>query len=368
MEDLKIVAGQPLHLEAEVIGVPSPEVKWFKDGAPLRPASVINFINHPTGIVGLIIENARPEDAGLYTCTVVNKLGEVEGKARVDVQPREKKPQFVAELQDGSAIEGFPVRMEVKVNGQPNPTVKWTHNGEEIKPGGDHFKIIEQPDGTVGLLIDKALPSDAGKYEVIAHNDQGTTASKADLIVSPKIDQSKPEEAPRFLKNLLDASADEGKDLVISAPFLGNPIPDVAWTKDGEPLSPSERVMMTCDGKRVGLVISPAETTDSAIYKCHLSNVLGEDGSDCKGSVRKVYQKPSFTQKLSDLQQLPQHDAKLVVRVTGLPPPELTWYRNDVPLKEGEKIKFKVSFFLEPLVDFFIHFFYVFSVMVKLLN
>ena len=60
-----------------------------------------------------------------------------------------------------------------------------------------------------------------------------------------------PEEKPIFLHGLRDTTTEEGDILLLGAPFLGNPIPDVTWTKDGEPVVPSERIMLTCDGKKV---------------------------------------------------------------------------------------------------------------------
>ncbi len=76
IKDLKVVIGQPMLLEAQIVGVsilsilrlectakifhlkitfqfPSPEIKWFKDGVPLRPSKAFNFINQPEGLIGL---------------------------------------------------------------------------------------------------------------------------------------------------------------------------------------------------------------------------------------------------------------------------------------------------------------------------
>lgn len=53
IKDLKVTIGQPLNLEAQIVGFPSPEIKWFKDGAQLRPSKAFNFINQPGGIIGL---------------------------------------------------------------------------------------------------------------------------------------------------------------------------------------------------------------------------------------------------------------------------------------------------------------------------
>ncbi|XP_047985115.1 obscurin isoform X1 [Leguminivora glycinivorella] len=341
LEDVKAVVGQPLKLEAQVMAFPAPEVKWFKDGHPIRPSQAINFINQPGGVIGLVVDSCKPEDAGVYSLTVTNKLGDISSKAKVEVAQKEKKPAFIAELQPTKVIEGFPVRMEVKVLGHPPPTIKWTHNGKEIVPDGTHIKIVAQPDGTHALLIDKATAEDGGDYGVIAVNDQGQSASNAKLSVASRQDDSSPQERPQFIHGLRDVTAEEGQPFSISAPFVGNPIPEVTWTKDGEPLKPSEKIQLTCDGKRVGLEISDMELPDAGVYAVKLVNPLGEDATQGKIDVRKVYQPPRFSQKFTDLQQLPTFDAKFPARVTGVPAPEISWYKNGSPIYESEKYHMK---------------------------
>lgn len=53
IEDQKITVGEPLKLEATVVGFPAPEIKWFKDEVLLRPSQAINFINNPNGQIGI---------------------------------------------------------------------------------------------------------------------------------------------------------------------------------------------------------------------------------------------------------------------------------------------------------------------------
>ncbi|XP_075991763.1 obscurin isoform X5 [Anticarsia gemmatalis] len=341
LEDVKAVVGQPLKLEAKVMAFPAPEVKWFKDGLPVRPSQAINFINQPGGIIGLSIDSCKPEDAGVYSLTVTNKLGEVGSKAKVEVTQKERKPAFIAELQPSKVIEGFPVKLEVKILGHPQPTIKWTHNGKEIVPDGQRIRIVSQPDGSHALLIDKATAADAGKYGVVAVNDKGETASTADLTVASRTDDSSPQERPQFIHGLRDLTAEEGQPLAVSAPFVGNPIPEVSWTKDGQPLRPSEKILLTCDGKRVGLEINPVELPDAGVYGVKLVNPLGEDQSQANINVRKVFQPPTFSQKFTDLQQLPTFDAKFPARVFGIPSPDITWYKNGSPLRHSDKYTLK---------------------------
>ncbi|XP_071443882.1 protein Obscurin isoform X3 [Hetaerina americana] len=343
LEDAKLVVGQPLKLEVQVMAFPAPEVKWFKDGHPVRPSQAVNFVNQPGGIIGLHMDAVRLEDAGQYTVTVANRLGEISGKAEVQVEAREKKPYFQSFLQPVSVVEGFPAKLEIKVLGHPKPTLKWTHNGKEIVPDGERIRINEMPDGTVCLLLDKTQPGDAGEYAVIASNEKGDTTSKAKLDVAGK-DRDAPEEPPSFVHDLRDVSTDEGSPLILEAPFLGNPIPDVKWTKDGAPVTPSDRNMLTCDGKRVGLQVKPACLDDAGNYECTLTNPLGSATSSAKAAVRKIYQAPKFTQTFGNLQQLPTFDAKFPVKVTGFPTPEISWYKNGVPInaaKNPEKYKIR---------------------------
>ncbi|KAF9803386.1 hypothetical protein SFRURICE_007232 [Spodoptera frugiperda] len=341
LEDVKAVVGQPLKLEARVMAFPAPEIKWFKDGLPVRPSQAVNFVNQPGGLVGLSIDCCKPEDAGNYSLTVTNRLGEVASKAKVEVGQKERKPAFIAELQPTKVIEGFPVKLEVKILGHPPPTLKWTHNGKEIVPDGQHIRVVSQPDGTHALLIDRAAAPDAGLYGVVAANDRGETASNADLTVASRTDDSTPQERPRFIHGLRDLTAEEGQPLSVSVPFVGNPVPEVTWTKDGVPLKPSEKIRLTCDGKRVGLEISSMELPDAGVYSIKLVNPLGEDSSDGNINVRKVYSAPTFSQKFTDLQQLPTFDAKFPARVFGLPFPEITWYKDGAALRPSDKYSIK---------------------------
>ncbi|XP_039304591.1 obscurin isoform X4 [Solenopsis invicta] len=342
LKDTKAVVGQPLKLEAQILAFPNPQVQWFKDGIPLRHTKEMYFMNEPNGLIGLKMDYVRPEDAGNYSVIVSNALGEITGTAKVEVEEREKRPEFVTSLQPQTVVEGFPVKMEVKIMGKPTPELKWLRNDEEIVPDNKHVKIVSQPDGSQALILDKATPEDIGEYQVVAGNTEGTASCKAKLDVADKVRPDTPEEKPTFISPMRSVSVEEGQPLTLDVSFVGNPIPNVSWTKDGEPIEPSEHVTMSCDGKKVGLQIDSCKPKDAGVYGCQLSNPLGEDTTSANAIVRKVYQSPTFTQKFTDLQQLPTYDAKFPVRVTGIPQPEITWYFNDKPiLKDSDKYKIK---------------------------
>lgn len=126
------MVGEPLKLQVQVVAFPNPTVQWFKDGMPLRPSKEIYFSNEPNGLIGMTIDKLRPEDAGVYTILVSNELGEVTGSSNVEVEEREKAPAFVATLHPITVVQGFPAKLQVKLQGKPAPILKWTHNGQEV--------------------------------------------------------------------------------------------------------------------------------------------------------------------------------------------------------------------------------------------
>ncbi|CAH1967604.1 unnamed protein product [Acanthoscelides obtectus] len=342
-KDCKVPVGETLRLEAQVEGFPVPEVKWLKDGVPIRQSSNFHFEHHPDGRVALVVDSMRPENAGNYQIVVSNKLGEAMGEAKVGVDKRPTKPEFIKRLQPQTVVEGFPVKFEVKAEGFPKPTIIWQRNGAEIISDNKHVKIIHNPEeGTSCLLIDSAdVLRDALTYRAVASNDAGETETSAELTVKTATNDNEPEEKPLFIHPLRDAVANEGETLVLEAPFTGNPIPSAEWKKDDEKIVPNDRIVMTCDGRKVGLRIDNARPSDAGIYSVTISNPLGEDTTEGKGSIRKVFMPPTFTQKFTDLQQLPNRDAKFPCRVSGIPYPEVTWTKDGEPITEGEKYHIK---------------------------
>lgn len=169
---------------------------------------------------------------------------------------------------------------------------------------GKRYKEVTDTHGITSLIIDKVMPEDAGEYAVTANNDLGFATCKNRLEVTLKDKDNMPEEVPAFIHPLRDAHCEEGGHLTLDVPFLGNPIPEVVWSKNGQPLAPGDKTTITCDGRRVGLDIRPMALGDVGKYDCTLTNRLGKATTNCNVAVRKVFQAPTFTQTFGDLQQV----------------------------------------------------------------
>lgn len=180
----------------------------------------------------------------------------------VEIEPPVSVPEFVTPLSSGKATEGFPVKMAAKVNGYPAPEIQWMKDGKKFKPDKSRVTLSKKPeaDGTVEMIFKETLPEDAGEYAVVARNPEGETTSSAPLSVRPRMAEG-PATAPIFLTPPRDVSVDEGNPFQLSCVISGNPIPDVQWTLNGEPIDPSHAVV-NFDGDRVTLNVAHALKSD----------------------------------------------------------------------------------------------------------
>ncbi|XP_060852350.1 obscurin isoform X3 [Rhopalosiphum padi] len=330
-----------LKIEAQYVAYPDAIVKWYKDGHVLHPCPQIDFVMGPNGNVALVIEKATLGDAGDYEIVVSNELGKADGQIKVKVNPAATVPAFIMPLRDSKVVEGFPAKLPFRLSGFPLPEIAWTINDKPLVIDGEKIKMAHEPDGLHYLLIEKAGPEHAGKLAIIASNNNGNTTSEAKLSVTSKINTDSLESKPEFLHGLKDTTVEESNALTLLAPFLGNPIPDVKWEKDGKILQPCNKVHFTCDGYKVGLEILDTNTGDAGQYTCTLTNNLGATKSECQVGIRKLYQAPVFTQRFSHNQQLLSRDAKFHARVTGVPSPNIIWHKNGHQLTNGDKYKLK---------------------------
>ncbi|XP_050440780.1 obscurin isoform X43 [Adelges cooleyi] len=340
-KDVNITEGDAIKIEAQYQAHPAALIKWYKDGHLLYPCPQLDFVMGPNGYIALIIEKSKLEDAGIYEVVISNELGKASSQAKATVIPAPKAPEFITPLKNSKVVEGFPAKFQIQLSGYPHPELSWTVNGSPLNVDGEKVKLTHGPDGLHYLLIEKTSPELTGKITVTASNDHGTISSEANLAVTSKTNSEASESEPIFLHGLRDTTVEESNLLTLSAPFLGNPIPEVKWEKDGKVIQPCNRIHFSCDGYKIGLEIQDTNTGDAGKYTCTLTNKLGSTVSDAHVSIRKLYQAPIFTQRFSHNQQLLSRDAKFHARVTGVPSPIIMWHKNGRQLNNGDKYKIR---------------------------
>lgn len=97
----------------------------LKDGHVLHPCPQMDFICGPKSTYGLTIEKATLSDIGQYSVIISNRCGEETNNNFVKVTPADNAPVFQTQLQSIKVVEGFPAKLEVKVDGFPLPKLTW---------------------------------------------------------------------------------------------------------------------------------------------------------------------------------------------------------------------------------------------------
>ncbi|GFS02464.1 titin, partial [Elysia marginata] len=182
--------GTRVTFEGIVTGKPEPVVRWFREGKQLTDQADFE-IAYREGRVSLSIPEAYSEDSGQFMCTAENEAGLASSTAELLVRATLIPPGFVEMLKTTHAYEGETVRLEVKVTGDPPPTVAWFKDGNRLVSSPD-FQISEEDGGVHHLTIPEAFFEDTGKFEVKALNPAGEAICSAQLHVQPIPEKPQP--------------------------------------------------------------------------------------------------------------------------------------------------------------------------------
>lgn len=102
--------------------------------------------------------------------------------------------------------------------------------------------------------------------------------------LSPAVEQLR---KPKLKLGLKDTTAKKGEKAILKAVITGDPVPDIKWWKDGEPLLPDKdpNVIINCDTKFIqddlkectySVTIPSARHKDTGQYSLKATNKFGE--------------------------------------------------------------------------------------------
>lgn len=166
------------------------------------------------------------------------------------------------------------VELKIRSTGIPRPSVEWLKNGEIIKED-ERYQVMTHVDGLVDstLSIKNFSEKDVGTITCKSSNVAGSVETSCNLSMTFT--------APSFGKALpRSEEVDEGEPLELKAKVDGSPIPNVAWFKDGEKITPDDHVKIsTLPDGTTKLTIDNVKPTDCGAYKLVVSNSSGDNSS-----------------------------------------------------------------------------------------
>lgn len=92
--------GSQVRLDVRVSGIPSPTVKFYREGAEIQSSADFQILQDGD-LYSLLIAEAFPEDSGTYSVTATNSSGRATSTAEILVQgetPQRGQPQMLAKV------------------------------------------------------------------------------------------------------------------------------------------------------------------------------------------------------------------------------------------------------------------------------
>lgn len=170
LQNATVLENDQCEFQVNVIGSPTPQINWFKDGFEIFSSRRMKIINDQ-GTSTLIFHQVALTDEGEIKCTATNRYGHVVTRfqLKIDAPP---KIRLLRQYEDGYLVEaGEVIKLKVGIAGRPTPAISFSHNGEVIVNGGRYE--ITTNDKNSFLKITKATRKDRGEYNVRAINKLG---------------------------------------------------------------------------------------------------------------------------------------------------------------------------------------------------
>ncbi|XP_016288991.2 myosin light chain kinase, smooth muscle isoform X2 [Monodelphis domestica] len=282
LKDCTVIEGEDFVLQCTIEGKPTPYVTWLLNDRSIQYAHT----TFEDGVAELQVQDALPEDNGLYTCLAENSSGQASCSARVTVQEKKSSkeidcspsvvpsdsspPIFLKGLSDLKVMDGSQVIMTVQLSGNPPPEILWLHNGKEIQESEDfHF---EQNGSEYSLCIQEVFPEDTGRYTCEAWNSTGQVQSHAMLTVQEPQDGTQ----PWFISKPRSVTATPGQNVLISCAIAGDPFPTVQWLRNGRVLTKDAGYSEVLQNEDVfTMVLKNVQFSHAGQYEIQLRNRVG---------------------------------------------------------------------------------------------
>lgn len=97
--------GSQVRLDVRVTGIPSPTVKFYREGAEIQSSADFQILQDGD-LYSLLIAEAFPEDSGTYSATATNSSGRATSTAEILVQgetQQQVKPQMLGHASKGDS-------------------------------------------------------------------------------------------------------------------------------------------------------------------------------------------------------------------------------------------------------------------------
>ncbi|XP_048868684.1 myosin light chain kinase, smooth muscle isoform X1 [Brienomyrus brachyistius] len=368
--------GKSCKFSAKTTGRPQPQVRWFKGKLDLCGDSRFSAF-HKSGVHFLEFHDVRPEDAGEYTCVVVNSAGKASATAELTVKGT------CTETNSNSS----PGAVTVGPKMVDSPVVKHVLNGvgvdertkiserqekmERLKAAVREGRLELKPEGgdtgassqklqcnsrvtssrgpslqcrstnsimlrAVSVLRDGGVAEAGGPQQPVQTTSSDTPGqargteneSWLPLVETP----------PHFDMEPQNQDVLEGQKVVFICKVSGSPTPILSWIKDGLTVRVGGDLKIHQEGRVYLLSLTRVRKKDCGIYGCTASNILGKASVSWTLSIKGLGadgKAPKFSNALRDCSVDEGKGLSLQCTLEGKPSPLISWLLNDQPIPDA---------------------------------
>ena len=334
LKDMDIYEGKEALLQVIVDGELPVNCKWEKDGKPVRNTLSTRF-EKKDNVCSLKIGKPTRLESGKYAAIVTNSSDSITSTCNVKVLQAPVKPSFILKLRDVTVFEGKDVEISAKVNGKPEPEVRWYLKGEEIENGG-RYNIVKRPDGRQILKITGLAVDDNGELKCAATNPGGSAVCSAKIAVRGSSRSSATTVTlPKFTRQLGDCTLSEDDALELKIETAGSPT--VTWFKDSKQMIKSTRIQISSHEDAHSLKIAKVRSDDAGMYKAVAKTRAGEKSCHCVVAINKKATLPVIKRELSKVKVKEGDTAtfKIVIEGSGV---AIEWLKDGTLVKPAKNV------------------------------
>ncbi|XP_026723874.1 neuronal cell adhesion molecule isoform X19 [Athene cunicularia] len=309
--------GNVLLLECIAAGLPTPVIRWIKEGGEL-PVNRTFFENFKKTLKIIDVSEA---DSGNYKCIARNMLGSVHHVISVTVKAA---PYWITAPRNLVLSPGEDGTLICRANGNPKPNISWFANGVPIAiaPEDPSRKV----DGDT-IIFSHVQERSSAVYQCNASNEYGYLLSNAFVNVLA--------EPPRVLtpaNKLYQVIADS--PALLDCAYFGSPKPEIEWFKGvkGSILRGNEYVFH--DNGTLEIPVAQKDSTGT--YTCVARNELGK----VQNEVRLEVKDPTMIIKQPEykvIQRYGQVSFECIIRHDSTLLPTVIWLKDNDELPDDER-------------------------------
>ncbi|XP_009325899.1 PREDICTED: neuronal cell adhesion molecule isoform X6 [Pygoscelis adeliae] len=309
--------GNVLLLECIAAGLPTPVIRWIKEGGEL-PANRTFFENFKKTLKIIEVSEA---DSGNYKCIARNILGSAHHVISVTVKAA---PYWITAPRNLVLSPGEDGTLICRANGNPKPNISWLANGVPIAiaPEDPSRKV----DGDT-IIFSHVQERSSAVYQCNASNEYGYLLANAFVNILA--------EPPRILtpaNKLYQVIADS--PALLDCAYFGSPKPEIEWFKGvkGSILRGNEYVFHDN-----GTLEIPVAQKDSAgTYTCVARNELGKIQNEVQLEVKDptmIIKQPEY----KVIQRYGQVSFECIIKHDSTLLPTVIWLKDNDELPDDER-------------------------------